>query len=99
MDVATQLGLARWTVCKERVMKRLFLLGALIAVGGLSMVVSGQAPWIATVPSKDAMATARLEKVRDNLYVITGSDASAANDALSTGGNTAVFITDNGVTL
>jgi glyoxylase-like metal-dependent hydrolase (beta-lactamase superfamily II) len=45
------------------------------------------------------MATARIEKVKDNLFVITGSDASAANDALLTGGNTAVFITDAGVTL
>jgi glyoxylase-like metal-dependent hydrolase (beta-lactamase superfamily II) len=45
------------------------------------------------------MATARIEKVKENLYVITGSDASAENDALLTGGNTAVFITDTGVTL
>jgi glyoxylase-like metal-dependent hydrolase (beta-lactamase superfamily II) len=77
-------------------MRRLFLLGALIAVGALSMVVSGQAP---AAPSKEAMATARIQKVKDNLYVITGSDASAANDALLTGGNTAVFVTDAGVTL
>jgi len=77
-------------------MRRLFLLGALIAVGALSMVVSGQAP---AAPSKEAMATARIEKVKDNLYVITGSDASAEKAALMTGGNTAVFITDAGVTL
>src|SRR5437868_14529002 len=46
-----------------------------------------------------AMATARIEKVKDNLYVITGSDASVEKEALLTGGNTAVFITDAGVTL
>src|SRR5262245_26502662 len=78
-------------------MRRLFLLGALIAVGALSMVVSGQAP---AAPSKEAMAAAaHIEKVKDNLYVITGSDASAEKAALMTGGNTAVFITDAGVTL
>lgn len=77
-------------------MKRRFVLGALLTVGALSMVVSGQAP---AAPSKEAMATARIEKVKDGLYVITGSDASAENDALLTGGNTAVFITDAGVTL
>jgi glyoxylase-like metal-dependent hydrolase (beta-lactamase superfamily II) len=81
---------------RERVMRRLFVLGALVAVGALSMAVLGQAP---AAPSKEAMATARIEKVKDRLYVITGSDASAANDALLTGGNTAVFITDVGVTL
>jgi hypothetical protein len=81
---------------RKRVMRRLFVLGALIAVGALSMVVSGQVP---AVPSKEAIATARIEKVNDGLYVITGSDARAANDALLTGGNTAVFITDVGVTL
>lgn len=77
-------------------MRRLFVLGALIAVGALSMVVSGQALF---APSKEAMATARIEKVKDNLYVITGSDAGVENEALLTGGNTAVFITDAGVTL
>jgi mono/diheme cytochrome c family protein len=62
----------------------------------LSIVVSGQAP---AAPSKEAMATARIEKVKDNLYVITGSDASTENDAVLTAGNTAVFITDAGITL
>ena len=74
-------------------MRRLFVLGALIAVGAWSIVESGQ---IGAVPSKEAMATARIEKVKDNLYVITGSDASVENEALLTGGNTAVFITDAG---
>ena len=77
-------------------MRRLFVLGALIAVGALSMVVSGQALF---APSKEAMATARILKVKDNLYVITGSDAGVENEALLSGGNTAVFITDAGVTL
>src|SRR5436190_353518 len=43
-------------------MRRLFVLGAVLAVGALSMVVSGQAP---AAPSKEAMATARIEKVKD----------------------------------
>src|SRR3954463_10623473 len=77
-------------------MRRLCVLGALLAVGALSIVVSGET---LGAPPKEAMATALIEKVKDNLYVITGSDASAENDALLTGGNTAVFITDAGVTL
>ncbi len=75
-------------------MKRSVVLGVLVAVGVLSLVVSGQAP---AGPSPKAMAVTKIEKVRDNLYVITGSDA-AEMDAFS-GGNTAVFITDTGVTL
>ena len=43
------------------------------------------------------MAATKIEKVKDNLYIITGSGA-ADMDAFS-GGNTAVFITDTGVTL
>jgi cyclase len=74
-------------------MKRAFVLGALIAVGGLSLVVSGQAPGA----SDKSKAAAKIEKVKDNLYVITGSGAE--DTTAFSGGNVAVFITDAGVTI
>src|SRR5579863_8283052 len=75
-------------------MKRVFVLGALIAVGCLSMVVAGfQAP--PAPPTAAALAATKIEKVKDNLYIITGS--SVADTSLFSGGNTAVFITDTGV--
>ena len=74
-------------------MRRVIVLGALIALGGLSLVVSGQTPG----PSEKSIAAAKIEKVRDNLYIITGSGAGDT-EAFS-GGNVAVFITDNGVTI
>ena len=76
-------------------MRRSVVLGALIAVGGLSLVLSGQTP--PAGPSAAALAATRIEKVKDNLYVIHGSAAS--DQAAFSGGNTAVFITENGVTL
>ena len=76
-------------------MRRSVVLGALIAAGGLSLVLSGQTP--PAGPSAAALAATRIEKVKDNLYVITGS--GAADQAAFSGGNTAVFITENGVTL
>jgi cyclase len=74
-------------------MKRVIVLGALMVVGGLSLAVSGQAPG----PSAKALAATKIEKVKDNLYVITGSGAGD-QDSFS-GGNVAVFISDGGVTL
>ncbi len=74
-------------------MRRGLVLGALIGVGALSLVVSGQAQG----PSADAIKAAQIEKVKDNLYIITGSGAD--NQATFSGGNVAVFITDAGVTL
>ena len=77
-------------------MKREVVLGVLIVVGTLSMAVSGfQAPPAA--PSAAAMALTKIEKVKDNLYIITGS--SAEDMTKFSGGNTAVFITDTGVTI
>ena len=75
-------------------MRRGMVLGTLVGVGLLSLVVSGQAP---TGPSAQAMAVTKIEKVKDNLYVITGS--SAEDMSVFSGGNTAVFITGAGVTL
>jgi cyclase len=74
-------------------MKRGLVLGTVIVVGALSLVVSGQAPG----PSAEAIKAMQIEKVKDNLYIITGSGAD--NQATFSGGNVAVFITDAGVTL
>src|SRR5687767_14945294 len=75
-------------------MKREIVLGAVIGIGALSLAVSGQAP--PAGPSKAIEAT-KIEKVKENLYIITGS--GAADQTAFSGGNTAVFITDAGVTL
>lgn len=74
-------------------MKRVFVLGVLAGVGALSMAVSGQAQG----PSAKAIEATKIEKVKDNLYVITGS--GAGDNSVFSGGNVAVFITDAGVTL
>jgi len=74
-------------------MKRVMVLGVLVVVGGMSMAVSGQAPG----PSAKSIEAMKIEKVKDNLYVITGS--GAGDTAAFSGGNVAVFITDAGVTL
>jgi cyclase len=77
-------------------MKRTFVLGTLLVLGALSLVVSGvQAPQAG--PSPAALAATKIEKVKDNLYVITGS--SAANQEAFSGGNTAVLVTDAGVVI
>jgi len=74
-------------------MRRVVVLGTVIGVAAVSMVTFGQAP---TGPTPRAIEATKIEKVKNNLYIITGS--SAGGDAFS-GGNTAVFITDAGVTL
>ena len=77
-------------------MKREQILGVLISLMALSIVITGvQAP--PAGPTPDSLAATKIEKVKDNLYIITGSGAEASN-AFS-GGNTAVFITDAGVVL
>ena len=65
-------------------MKRITVLGTLVLVGGLTMAVkAAQTP--APQPSADNIT---VEKVKDNLFVLRGG-----------GGNTAAFVTSNGVTL
>lgn len=66
-------------------MKRLFILGVLVATGAVSMTLAAQQQ--APKPSADSLT---VEKVKDNLFVIRGDGS---------GGNTAVFVTANGVTL
>src|SRR5437870_12812210 len=75
-------------------MKRLILLGALLTVAALSMAEAAyQQPQQGLSPQ--ALAATKLEKVKDNLYIITGADPT--NREMFSGGNTGVFITDNGV--
>jgi glyoxylase-like metal-dependent hydrolase (beta-lactamase superfamily II) len=74
-------------------MRRVLVLGSIVAIGALSVAVTAsQAP---AGPSAAALAATKIEKVKDNLYVITGS-APMPRDSFS-GGNTGVFITGKGV--
>jgi len=63
-------------------MKRLAVLIGLLAAGAVSMIFAQQQP------QQRPPATLEIQKVKDNLYVITGG-----------GGNTAAFITDKGVVI
>src|SRR5436305_15149149 len=66
-------------------MKRVTLLIALLAIGALSAAIAAiRAPGGQRGPQGPNVA--QIEKVQDNLYMITGG-----------GGNTAAFITDRGV--
>jgi glyoxylase-like metal-dependent hydrolase (beta-lactamase superfamily II) len=78
-------------------MKRGMTLGVLIAAGALSMAAAArQAPAQGALP-QPALDATKIEKVRDNLYIITGS--SPSNRSAFSGGNTAVFVADAGVTV
>ena len=75
-------------------MTRAFVLGVISVVGGLSIAVAAfQAP--AASPSQAALDATRIEKLKDTLFIITGS-SPVPRDTFS-GGNTGVFITDRGV--
>jgi cyclase len=77
-------------------MTRTFALSMLIVAGALSIAAASyQAPQGALSPA--ALEATKIEKVKDNLYIITGS--SPTNREAFSGGNTAVFITDTGVVL
>ena len=73
-------------------MRRATILGALIIVGALSISVSTRQSL-----EQAALDAAVIEQVRENLYVITGS--SPTNREAFSGGNTGVFVTDEGVTI
>jgi glyoxylase-like metal-dependent hydrolase (beta-lactamase superfamily II) len=77
-------------------MRRTIVLGTLIALGGLSLAVSAfQAPAPPPGPNPTSLAATKIEKIKDNLYMITGS-TTTPREAFA-GGNTGVFITDAGV--
>src|SRR5262245_30069423 len=61
-------------------MKRLAVLSGLLLAGAISLAVAQQQP------QQSQLAQLEIQKVKDNLYVITGG-----------GGNTAAFITEKGV--
>ena len=74
-------------------MKRFTVALVLITMGWFAQRIAAyQAP---AAPTAAALQATRIEKVKDNLYIITGSSDLAA----FSGGNTAVFITDAGVVL
>src|SRR5438445_10821800 len=75
-------------------MKRLIILVTVLAAGALSIAAAGYQQPSQGLPAP-ALAATQIEKVKDNLYMITGADPTD-RDAFS-GGNTVVFITDNGV--
>ena len=64
-------------------MKRAIVLGALIGVGTLSLAAAGLQP-----PAQQGPKVIEVEKGKDNLFMLKGG-----------GGNTAVFIGANGVTV
>jgi cyclase len=63
-------------------MKRLAVLSGLLLAGAISMAVAQQQP------QQSQPAQLEIQKVKDNLYMISGAN---------TGGNTAAFITEKGV--
>ena len=73
-------------------MKRGILLVAIMAVGASAMAVSALQPL-----QQVAVDAAKIEQVKDNLYVITGS--SPVNRETFSGGNVGVFVTNSGVTI
>src|SRR5262245_64447599 len=68
-------------------MRRRVVLGAIIAIGALSMATSAF-QGAGGGGRQGGPNVAQIEKVKDNLYMITGG-----------GGNTAAFITDAGVVI
>ena len=76
-------------------MRRAIVLTGLIVLGALTMTgaaFQGRGP---AGPTPETLAITKIEKVKDNLYMITGS----APGGPFSGGNTAVFITGTGVVL
>jgi glyoxylase-like metal-dependent hydrolase (beta-lactamase superfamily II) len=74
------------------------VLSVLIALGALSMAAAAyQQPPPPPGPNPGSLAATKIEKVKDNLYMITGSDPT--DRSLFSGGNTGVFITNAGVVI
>ena len=79
-------------------MKRALVLAITAGTGMMAMVVSG----LAQQPAAPGPNLLQIEKVKDNLYNITGASmttAGASNTVPFSGGNTAAFVTTNGVVL
>ena len=73
-------------------MRRVIILGVVIVVGALSIGLGSSQSL-----EQAALDATQIEQVKDNLYVITGS--SPTNREAFSGGNTGVFVTDQGVTV
>jgi cyclase len=73
-------------------MKRSVLVAIFLVVGAMSMAIAAYQQ-----PAAPGPQVIDVEKLRDNLYVLTSS--TPGNAATFSGGNVAVLITDSGVTL
>ena len=71
-------------------MRRGIVLGGMMAIGSVTVVLAAYQ----ALP-QPALDATRIEQVKDNLYVITGSDTT--NREAFSGGNTGVFVTEAGV--
>src|SRR5499433_2426589 len=76
------------TTQMEDSMGRSIVLGVLLAIGALSMVVIARQGAAPQAGGQQAAKVIEVEKLKENLYVLKGANS---------GGNTAVFITANGV--
>src|SRR6267142_1859041 len=74
-------------------MKRALVLCGLLFVGGVSISLSGMQ--VTTGPTATSLAATKIERIKDNLYMITGSNVNPI-EAFA-GGNTAVLVTETGV--
>ena len=74
-------------------MNRAMALCGLLFVGGVSISLSGMQ--VTTGPTATSLAATKIERIKDNLYMITGSNVNPI-EAFA-GGNTAVLVTDTGV--
>jgi len=76
--------------------RRIIVLTAIVTLGAFSIVVSARQATLQG-PTAAGLKATTIEKVKDNLYVITGSSISVMDEF--SGGNTAVLVTDKGVVL
>src|SRR5262245_41828998 len=67
----------------RRLMKREVMLAVVVGIGGLAIVFAAQRAGAAQANTPKVV---EVDKIKDNLYVLKGG-----------GGNTAVFVTTNGV--
>jgi cyclase len=76
--------------------RRCAVLTGIVLFGTISIAVSARQA-MPKGPTAESLKATTIEKVKDNLYVISGS--GLANIESFSGGNTAVFVTDKGVVL
>jgi glyoxylase-like metal-dependent hydrolase (beta-lactamase superfamily II) len=76
-------------------MKRETALGLVVALGALPIAVGAFQATPVGPTNPGALAVTAIERVKDNLYIITGS--SPVPRETFSGGNTGVFVTDRGV--